>query len=301
MIEINTPQKLCSICGHKRGLQVLDCFDKNSHSKDGHRSVCKTCRKEQRYASLMPDNSQMPRVRQITYRGAKPTPINAKTRLLAFANSGCLSILFIGGFSWSTMNGSFAFLDIAQILSSGHFQVVAVLAASVLTLGTAISASWSAKVYRNRRVKAAILLMLIFSVLQSLNLIVNLSGVKKRLLLASQKQSEQKHVSQVSKLQEMKADYQQIIELYPPVNKHGNPVVWKPEITATVKSAYDEINRLNQHIMRLEEQLVSVKPQLGWHILLAWLVLPELCMLTAILVFALGQSSDAGCQEEVEV
>lgn len=281
-------QKLCTQCGSWRGLQSLDCFDKDSRSKDGHRSLCKACRRERRYARPAPNNGKAPNLHQGAKRIAKKSPPNARVKLAAAGHGVCLVLLFVGGFGWSTLNGSFAFLDTAHIISAKAPGMVAVVAAGVLTLGTAISASWAARLWHSRSMAAATVLLGVFVALQSLNLVVNLSGVKKRLLLSHQQQAQQTHLLHIAKLQLMKDDYHRIIERYPPVNKHGNPVVWKREITVTVKAAYDEIRRLNREIMTLEDSMVNTRPEFAWHLLLAWLVLPELCMLTVILVFSFG-------------
>ncbi len=287
-------KKHCSICSHWRGAQLIEQFDKDSRSKDGRRSVCKECRRERRYATLTPTNGRTPKVRPIGVRSAKISSSNAKTRLLALTNGVGLVILFVGGFTWSALNGSFAFLDTAQLISASSPHIVAFLAAGVLTLGTALSASWSARYFFNRRLVAGCVLIAVFISLQTFNLVVNLTGVKKRLVLTNQKQIEQKYRTQVAKLQAMKADYLKVIERYPSVDESGKPVAWKQEITATVKAAHDEIRHLNQKIMTLESQITQVKPEFTWHILLAWLVLPELCMLTAIFVFSFGKMDKSG-------
>lgn len=279
--------KLCTQCGPWRGPQPMKYFDKDNRTKDGHRSLCKACRREQRYAKLAPASSQAPSLGQRAKFLAKRSPFNARSKWAAFGHGLCLVLLFIGGFGWSTLNGSFAFFNTARLLSATDPVLVAVVAASVLTLGTATAATWTARLWQRRKLSSAAVLLGFFMALQGFNLVVNLSGVKNRLQLAEMRQAEQQHQGYITKLQQMKTDYQQIIERYALINKDGKPVVWRPEITSTVKGAYEEIKRINREIMLNEDKMANLKPESAWYLLMSWLILPELCMLTPILVFSL--------------
>ena len=297
-MESLTETKLCSRCGSWRGPQPLEGFDKDSRSMDGRRSICKLCRREERLAKLkMPKNNHPPNGFQASPHGTPSVPAkhlspNAKTALTRVLTGFWLAVLFIGGFGWSSMNGGFAFFDTAKIFSSNAAHVIAMIAASVLTLGTAITATWSVKFIQFHKAIPALLMIVIFVLIQSLNIIVNLTGVKKRLAMTHVKKAEASNQAGMATLQALKLDYQKVIDRYPPTNKRGEPVVWKQEITEIVKAAHDEIRKLNYEIKTRKMNNSNPKLKFDWRIVVAWLALPELCMLASILVFSLAFSSN---------
>lgn len=281
--------KECSRCGSWRGVQPLDEFDKDSRTLDGRRSVCKFCRREERIAKLdTPDNGRTPSGRNAKKGGANISPKAPVVKMRKVFVGFWLFVLFCGGFILSALNGMFAFLETAQVVELGSDKVTAAAAASVLTLGTAISASWSVRLLRESRPVPAMALSVIFLCMQSLNLVVNFSGVQKRLLEIGIKQSAEDNEQEFEALQSAKREYQRIIDRHPPTNKSGNPIVWKSEITHMVAAAQAEINRLNKEILNARRKEVRENVSFDWPIVTAWLVLPELAMLTAILVFSLG-------------
>jgi membrane-bound lytic murein transglycosylase B len=131
-------------------------------------------------------------------------------------------------------------------------------------------------------------MILIFLFVQTLNLIVNHSGVKARLIMTQAKDYQAGQQKALDALESLKGDYQRVIDRYPPTDKNGKPVVWKSQITEIVEMAHGEIRRLNSEIMARQLHNVEQAFEPDKRIVLAWLLLPECCMLTVILVFSIG-------------
>lgn len=285
--------KVCSRCGPSRGPKPLAAFDRDSRSVDQYRSVCKECRKEQRLTprqtpnSNFRQNSRQPASHD-TPRRAKNGRLQARGRMLRIWSGLWLGLLFVGGFCWSSVNGTFALLETAKMVSSGVAYYIAFIAAGILTLGTVLSAHWSVIFVRFGTMIPASLMIAIFFFMQSLNITVNLTGVKKRLALAHLKEVEISNQAQRQILKELGLYYQSLINKYPPFDEQGRARTWKREHTVTVKAAQDSLTRVQEKIATLKLSGVSPKVMLDRKIVVAWLVLPELCLWTAILVFSLG-------------
>jgi septum formation topological specificity factor MinE len=219
---------------------------------------------------------------------ARITPDNVKKTLLKANRYFWLWVLFVGGFGWSTVNGSFAFVETARLFSESSAQLISVIAAAVLTLGTAITASGSVTFLRRRQIVPAMPLLLLFVLIQSLNLRVNYSGVEKRLTLTRASEAEANRQAEVAALETLRDEYMAVIDRYPATDKQGRPVVWKQAITQMVTQAHEKINRLNEAIQNMQVTGVKEQPKPDWQIRMAWLVLPELCMLSAILMLGLS-------------
>ncbi|MCG8606407.1 hypothetical protein MJD09_15670 [bacterium] len=161
------------------------------------------------------------------------------------------------------------------------------IAASILTLGTVVSAHWSVKFVRLGTVIPAILMITIFVLIQSLNLTVNLTGVKKRLALVQFKELETSNRAHLQILEELGIYYNSLIDKYPLFDERGRARSWKQEHTLTVKAAQDSLTKKKKKMATMKLSRLSQKVTLDRTIVLAWLLLPELYLLAAIVVFSL--------------
>jgi len=297
-MQFITATKPCSSCSSWRGPQPLESFDVDRRNKtDGRRSVCKLCRKQERIEKVQaPNNGRAPNAKP-----AKLTPSSEpnsfaihRTKAVVFKifASFWLGVLFIGGFAWSSLNGAFAFLNTAKIFSATAAPIIAFVAASVLTLGSAVSASCSVRQIQLCRARAASIMIIIFAVIQSFNIIVNLTGVKKRLLLTQANETTAKVQKEIMILEELARSYQTLIDRYPLFDGSGRALKWKREHTMTVKAAQDSLMNVNQKIAAQKMNNINPGPKFDLYIITAWLALPELCMLVSILAFALALRTD---------
>ncbi|NIP26625.1 MAG: hypothetical protein GWN55_03135 [Phycisphaerae bacterium] len=116
---------------------------------------------------------------------------------------------------------------------------------------------------------------------------INYTGVKKRLLITERKVQSEEIDAQISSLESLKRGYEDFINRYPPTNKTGRPVVWKQEITEAVLATQAKINVVNEKIRELKDKRPEIQ-KFDWLLLSAWLLVPELCLLSAILAFSVA-------------
>jgi hypothetical protein len=198
----------------------------------------------------------------------------------------CLFVLFSGGFVLSSFNGVFALLEATSALFGKNALAGAAAGATVLTLCTAVTA-YGGIVKKHSAKSDRYWFLLLFVIAQALNLGMNFSGVHERVAILKETRIGMNGESEIRGLERLKTGYQRVIEDYPTFDSRGETISYKEMITEEKVNAIAKVNGLNELILTVELKKEQVRfERLDWLKLSVWLILPELCMLCALLGFA---------------
>lgn len=210
---------------------------------------------------------------------------NRKWRPVTFVTF-CLFILFCGGFVLSSFNGIFALLEATSALFGKNAIAGAAAGATVLTLCTAVTA-YGGIVKKHSAKSDRYWFLLLFVIAQVLNLGMNFSGVRERVLILKNSRNVISGSREIESLKRLREGYKNVVKDYPTINENGRVLNYKRSITSKVLEARDHVNRLSERILSVElTNEEAIFDGLDWLKLSVWLILPELCMLCALLGFA---------------
>jgi len=269
--------KVCSKC-LKPLPATEEYFGVDNAKPDGLRPDCRRCRTR---PSNNNKNSRDTKLRSSDKKGRdiRKLPGDRTDKLSSMVSMTWPGLLFVGGFTLSCINGIYSLFDSAAALSSQIGFYLAPGVAFTLTLGTALTAL---EVFKREHLT---LMILFFLVLQGLNLTINYQGVQKRLSLAHSQAVSQANSHKIKALDSEIMRHREFINLYPTTDKRGRPVSWKPEITKQVLESHKRIRDINIEITGLEYQKEDTA-DINRMNLIAWLLVPELCMIAGLLILS---------------
>lgn len=189
-----------------------------------------------------------------------------------------LVVLFAGGFCLSTMNGAFAFFQTGQSLSDVYGLFIACSVAFVLTGATGLTAYFG--IIQKKRG-----LLAMFVLVQGINLIINYTGVQQRLYSVKQEINKVQLVEDTKLMNTLRAGYQKTLDSHPATDKMGEPVSYKKIVSEMLIDTEREIHSINKVMYKEKRDTATRVPltRIEYIVLFAWIFIPELLMLSAIL------------------